>query len=167
MKPIRRIVTGEDKAGRSFLVAEDRVESVSLAGIRLFPLWGIPALPVALPATGMEQEGNSAGLGIVRTAIGVIPPRTLVGHEEGGHLAFDQEGFHQTESVDIAYVVSGSVLLRVPGEPDLVVEAGDCIVQNGALHAWRNDTDEETVILWVWIKGERRGVEDAAGPGSG
>lgn len=154
MKQIRRVVTGEDSGGRSHIVSIDNVEATRIAGMRLFPLWGVASLPVTLPATGMEDPGNAQGAGIVRTAIGVLPANALVG-ATGSHLHFDADGFHQTDSVDIAYVISGSIVMRVPGEPDTVLNAGDCIVQNGAVHAWRNDTDEDAVILWVWVKGQR------------
>jgi hypothetical protein len=154
MEQVRRVITGEEGDGRSRIVAIDHVESVAIAGIRLFPLWGVPSLPVPLPTTGLEDPGDAKGAGIVRTAIGVLPAKQLVGGSDS-HLNFDEEGFHRTDSVDVAYVISGSVLLRVPGEPDTMLNAGDCIVQNGALHAWLNQGDEDAVILWVWVKGER------------
>ncbi len=155
MRQVRRIITGEDADGKSLIVGEDFVAAVQIAGIALFPLWGVPALPVSLPTTGMGDPGNAKGLGAVRTAIGVLPPNILVRGGDGGHLQFDDEGFHQTESVDVAYVVSGSVRLRVPGAPDTIVNAGDCVVQNGARHAWRNECEQEAVILFVRIDGSR------------
>lgn len=155
---ISRIVTGEDSAGNSIIVQEDQIASIALAGIDLIPLWGVPELPVTLPATGVENPGNARGQGIVRVAVGIIPPHCLVGagSSNAGHLHFDADGFHRTDSVDVAYVVAGPLVLRVPGAEDRIVEAGGCIVQNGASHAWRNDSDEKAVVLWVWIKGDRQ-----------
>lgn len=158
MQKLRRIVTGENAEGQSRIVADEWISPFSRAGIDLFPLWGVAELPVKMPLTGLENAENAQGLGVVRTAVGVLPPNKLVGSDDDGSIVFDSEGFHQTDSVDIAFVVSGTVTLSVPGEPDTDVHAGESIVQNGALHAWRNLTDKDVVILWVWIKGDRKPV---------
>jgi mannose-6-phosphate isomerase-like protein (cupin superfamily) len=156
-KSIRRVITGESADGKSFIVRDDTVGSTEVAGIDLFHLWGNAAIPVALPTDGLADPGSARGEGVVRTAVGVLKPRTLVGAGDPGHLHFDSQGFHQTESVDVAFVVSGELTMRVPGEADVRLRAGDCVVQNGARHAWENQTDEPAVILWVWVKGARQG----------
>lgn len=154
----RRVVTGETPAGRSFIVSDQRLASNRVSGIDLFPIWGVDRIPVALPTDGMAAPGPARGEGVVRTALGVIPPRTLVGEGKGGGgLQFDARGFHQTNSLDVAVVMSGEITLRVPDEKDVRLRPGDCIVQNGALHAWENETDAPATILWVWVKGERAG----------
>lgn len=153
---VRRVITGETPEGKSFLVRDERLGSTAIAGIQLFPIWGVGEIPVSLPTDGVSMPGAAQGRGQVRTAIGVIPPRTLVGGADEGHLEFDEQGFHKTDSVDVAVVMSGEVTMRVPGSPDLRLGPGEVIVQNGALHAWENETDEPAKILWVWIKGDRK-----------
>jgi quercetin dioxygenase-like cupin family protein len=64
---------------------------------------------------------------------------------------------HRTDTVDFLYVVSGEVVLELDDGAERLLRAGDCIIQNGTRHAWRNRSDEECVILVVLIGAERPG----------
>ncbi len=152
---VRRVVVGENADGRSVIVRDDGVAAKRLAGIDLFPLWGIDAIPVKLPCSGLENAGSWAGEGVVRAAVGTIAAGVLVGKDDSAHLHFDEHGFHRTDSVDVAFIVSGEVTMRVPGEADVILRPGDTVVQNGATHAWENQGDQQAVILWLWVKGQR------------
>lgn len=159
MKQIRRVITGETADGRSRIISTDHIQPMSIAGVDVFPLWGLQSLPAKLPATGLEDPANARGFGLISTTVGVLPPNGLVrGNDNAADLEFDSDGFHKTDTVDIAYVVSGSVILRVPGEPDTHLSAGDCVVQHGALHAWCNESDDDAVLVWILAKGDRAGT---------
>lgn len=152
---LRRLITGETPVGKSYVVSEERVSPRSISGLDLYSIWGALDLPLSLPGDGGD---TAAGLvhGIVRTAVGVIPPRTLVGAKDPGHLEYDADGFHRTDSVDVAFVVDGEIVMRVPGEPPIVLKRGECVVQVGALHSWENQSDQPATIFWTWLKGSRR-----------
>jgi quercetin dioxygenase-like cupin family protein len=62
----------------------------------------------------------------------------------------DQAGVHRTATVDFIVVLSGRISLELD---DGVVElaAGDCLVQNGTRHAWRNNTDQPCTLAVVLI----------------
>ena len=62
----------------------------------------------------------------------------------------DSEGFHRTPTVDYVYVLDGPVEL-VLDDTSVVVEPGDCVVQRGTNHAWRNHGTEPIRLLAVMI----------------
>jgi hypothetical protein len=151
---VRRVITGETAARKSVIVADERLGCKQTAGINVYQVWGVGNIPVPFPTEGGDRSVAVSG-GVVRTAVGVIPPGVLVGSDDQAHLHFDAQGFHQTESVDVAFVASGEIVMRVPGEPAVHLKAGDCVVQNGALHSWTNEGAEPVVIFWTWIKAAR------------
>ena len=59
-------------------------------------------------------------------------------------------GFHKTNSVDYVIVLSGKIYaLRDEGE--LLLKAGDVLVQRGTNHAWSNRSDEPARLAFVLI----------------
>ena len=48
---------------------------------------------------------------------------------------------HASETVDIGYVISGSVTLVLPDGNETTLAANDSFVLRGGEHAWRNDAD--------------------------
>jgi mannose-6-phosphate isomerase-like protein (cupin superfamily) len=97
---------------------------------------------VAIVVFGPTKDQPTAGAAAV--------PAELAG-------MMDAEGTHRTDTVDVGVVISGSILLRVPGQPDVRLRQGDTFVQAGAAHSWRNDGEEpcEVVITMIGAHGER------------
>jgi mannose-6-phosphate isomerase-like protein (cupin superfamily) len=159
---LRRVVTGETGEGRSRIVEDARMEARNAVGIELFRVWGTAALPIALPTEGGYPAKDENGNDMVHVSLGILPPRTLI--QPDAHpktpdatdsIAFDSSGIHKTESVDVAFVMEGEVVMCVPDEPETILKAGDCVVQNGALHSWENRTDSPAKMLWLWVKAKR------------
>jgi mannose-6-phosphate isomerase-like protein (cupin superfamily) len=65
-------------------------------------------------------------------------------------------GMHRTDTVDFNLIVSGKVWLELDDGVEVLLEAGDCIVQNGARHRWRNTSSEPCVMAVAQIGAERR-----------
>ena len=59
-------------------------------------------------------------------------------------------GMHRTETLDLLTVVSGEVWL-VLEEGEVHLRAGDCVVQRGTWHAWRNRSAAPCVLAGVMI----------------
>ena len=49
---------------------------------------------------------------------------------------------HTTDTVDIDVVISGEVDLELDDGSEVHLRPGDCVIQNGTRHAWRNRTSE-------------------------
>lgn len=67
-------------------------------------------------------------------------------------------GMHRTASVDFEVILSGRIVLEVPGGESREFGPGDALVLNGAPHRWHNPFDEPCVYAAV-ILGANDGNE--------
>ena len=166
MTNVRRVVTGIGGSGEhTFLQVED-VEPVvthsSWYGIVGWDQW--PTLPIA---EGAQFVPTSSFPGIdathgVRVVIVDLPrgeifdrEKAAAGGASGRFGAYDSSGMHSTDSVDIVFVMSGSIRLTEGDGSSQVLVPGDCLVQNGTLHAWRNEGPEPCRLGFVIFSAER------------
>ena len=68
----------------------------------------------------------------------------------------DRPGMHGTDSIDYGIVLSGEILLELDDGATVHLEPGDCVVQQGTRHAWRNHTSQPCTMAFVLV-GARRG----------
>lgn len=136
------------------LVAGEPTSAGNMA-IRLFGADSPPQLPVAdLDLAGQSIIPPVAGVRVAIVIFGSQEDQASAGAAAGpAELAqiMDAEGTHQTDTVDIGVVVSGRVSLRVPGQPDVVLQPGDTFVQAGAPHSWHNDSGSPCVVVITMI----------------
>jgi hypothetical protein len=59
-------------------------------------------------------------------------------------------GFHKTPSIDYAIVLSGEIYALMD-EGEVLLKAGDVLIQRGTNHAWSNRTDEPCHVAFVLI----------------
>jgi mannose-6-phosphate isomerase-like protein (cupin superfamily) len=59
-------------------------------------------------------------------------------------------GMHKTNTVDYAIVLSGEIYAMLD-EGEVLLRAGDCLVQRGTRHAWSNRTEKPCVIAFVLV----------------
>jgi quercetin dioxygenase-like cupin family protein len=64
-------------------------------------------------------------------------------------------GMHTTDTVDIDYIVSGEVWLELDDGVQVQLRQGDCVVQNGTRHAWRNKATQPCVMAAAAIGAQR------------
>ena len=110
----------------------------------------------ALASEASGQRGNS----IVRAHSASEDARERAGDtrpEPGSsaRAAFDRgsprhPGFHKTSSVDYAIVLSGEIYALMD-EGEVLLKAGDVLVQRGTNHAWSNRTDAPAYLAFVLI----------------
>jgi mannose-6-phosphate isomerase-like protein (cupin superfamily) len=62
-------------------------------------------------------------------------------------------GFHKTNSIDYAIVLSGEIYALME-EGEVLLKQGDVLVQRGTNHAWSNRSDEPAVLAFVLIDAE-------------
>jgi mannose-6-phosphate isomerase-like protein (cupin superfamily) len=174
---VRRVVTGQDATGKSVFVSDIQVEPIELAimpGTAFHLLWGSDK-PPTLPTDGSPPSRplyfpSTGGYRFAFFTLGpdsvTIPPDLDIGEalEELGTklpgLAEAMEpahpGMHTTDTVDIDVVISGEVDLELDDGSEVHLRAGDCVIQNGTRHAWRNRTSEPVVIFVTLLGAERR-----------
>ena len=62
-------------------------------------------------------------------------------------------GMHKTSTVDYAIVLSGEIYALMD-EGEVLLAAGDVLIQRGTNHAWSNRTDAPAYVAFVLIDAE-------------
>jgi len=167
---VRRIVTGVNDAGRSYIVSDTMLPTAAVA-------------PGAAVRTGLWQTGSAPASNQETDPVpdGVIM-RTPPDHHGGtvvritdivpdSRHAYDPEelrrrnckttpdrsarhpGFHATNTIDYAVCLEGEVW-AVLDEGETLMRAGDVLIQRGTYHAWSNRSDRICRMLFVLIDAE-------------
>ena len=68
----------------------------------------------------------------------------------------DYPGMHTTDTVDFDVVVSGEVVLELDDGAEVLLKAGDCVIQNGTRHAWHNRSSENCMIAFSLVGADRK-----------
>jgi mannose-6-phosphate isomerase-like protein (cupin superfamily) len=151
---VRRVVTGIDDDGRStFLSDGEAFGGDAWAEVWLTdPELGLDA--VVDPQFGTAVLEPPAGGTVFR--VFHVPTdaqmreamREAMSHStiEG----IEADGFHTTQTIDYVMVLEGEISLELDtGEVSL--GPGDCVVQRGTRHAWRNRTDGPVKMMAVMV----------------
>jgi hypothetical protein len=173
IRPIRRIVTGHDAAGRSTILQDGpSPHAMNMAGIDHFgvtDLWktyGAPAElagdadPCGSPIT-LAPPPNGTLFRIVE-----FPPDAaylatwnrddaFASLGESGKSAIDASssrhpGMHRTPTVDYAVVISGEIW-AILDTAEVAMRAGDVLIQRGTNHSWSNRSDASALVGFVLI----------------
>jgi quercetin dioxygenase-like cupin family protein len=176
--PVRRVVTGHDEQGRSIVVSDGPAPFVHVNPTHsewystdVFRTDGAPARIVTSP--GETTEGPRRQMPTPRgTVIRVnnFPPepeavRNMTAEDSQRAFAslgnakaatFGKGGrhplMHRTESIDYAIVLAGEITMLLD-EGDVVLKAGDILVQCGTNHAWVNRSNAPAVVAFVLVDG--------------
>jgi mannose-6-phosphate isomerase-like protein (cupin superfamily) len=165
----RRVVTGHDDKGRAVVLFDgESPHSFFLekaGGLQLTEIWETRSSPAdnsgARDAADHERRIEPAGGGSVFRIIEYPPDsvrlKTLapeffrgMGAKAADAAARRHPGMHKTDTIDYCVVLSGEIW-AVLDEDEVLLRAGDCLVQRGTNHAWSNRTDEPCVIAFALI----------------
>jgi quercetin dioxygenase-like cupin family protein len=182
LPPPRRALTGRDDAGKSvfksFDVTPKVVEIDSNPGLTFYELYmteGVPAL------SGLEPDpmvtGTKAFPGPGGTMFRLIsyPPKRPEGYKPppgvtfesalkelsdkvpgmGDHFERGAPGMHTSDTIDYGVVVRGEMTLELDNGKIVHLRQGDCIVQNGTRHRWRNPLPEPCLMAFISVGGKR------------
>jgi mannose-6-phosphate isomerase-like protein (cupin superfamily) len=173
---MRRVVTGQGADGKSVFVDDAELDPVLppvLGGNQIFEMWGADEQPT-LPTDGTRPraDGYFAPATGYRFGFFTMPPAShqpeaIEDLEEAlaetermtpgmTQAVTDNEGMHYTDTVDFLIVMSGEVHLELDSGEAKLLEAGDCVVQNGTNHAWYNRHPEDTCVIFVAFVGATR-----------
>jgi len=165
---VRRIVTQLDPGGKSVFLSDGLPATIAKfsGGFVLAELWTLDAPPTD-PAEGREPTtfALEPPPGGITYRLATIPPDTEVfaqldtlraefGENPPISLDPDEFGMHQTQTIDFVTILSGEVSLRLD-DAEVHLKAGDCVVQRGTRHAWRNRSAEPCVLSCVLVSTQR------------
>jgi quercetin dioxygenase-like cupin family protein len=182
LPPPRRALTGRDDAGKSvfksFDVTSKVVEIDNNPGLTFYELYmteGVPRL------TGLEPDpmlqGTKAFPGPGGTMFRLIsyPPKRPEGWKPppgatfesglrelsekvpgmGDHFERGAPGMHTSDTIDYGIVVRGEMTLELDDGAKIHLRQGDCVVQNGTRHRWRNPLPEPCLMAFISVGGKR------------
>jgi uncharacterized cupin superfamily protein len=62
----------------------------------------------------------------------------------------ESDGFHTTQTIDYVMVLEGEIALELD-DGEVQLKPGDCVVQRGTRHAWRNRSDGPVKMMAVMV----------------
>ena len=170
-KPIRRIVTGHNAAGKSVFVmdgASPHEFNVGRGSVTVTELWETRETP-ASNAGNAEVMDHKFGIlppagGSIFRVIEYLPDRQRQGEGYDREAAFRamgapealdranprHPGFHKTDTIDYVIVLEGEITALMD-EGELPMKQGDVLIQRGTNHAWSNRSDKPCYVMFVLI----------------
>jgi mannose-6-phosphate isomerase-like protein (cupin superfamily) len=174
-RTIRRVVTGHNAAGKSVFVMDGAAPHVyrrSPGSAVVTELWETRSAPAdnrgADEVTDHPFRLAPPKQGTVFRIIEYPPDKERLaalakeraeGDDGSGHIAaLDRgaprhPGFHKTHSVDYAIVLSGEIYALMD-EGEVLLKAGDVLIQRGTNHAWSNRGDTPAYLAFVLVDAE-------------
>jgi len=182
----RRALTGRDAAGKSvfksFDVTPNVVEIDSNPGLTFYELYSTEGTPqlTGLEADPMLQKTKAfPEPGGTKFRLISYPPKRPPGWKPPPGVTFDTaikelgdkvpgmadhferspleaRGMHTTDTIDYGVVVRGEMTLELDDGKVIQLRQGDCIVQNGTRHRWRNPGSEPCLMAFVSVGGKRK-----------
>jgi hypothetical protein len=181
--PPRRALTGRDEAGssvfKSFAVTPQVVNFESRPGLAFYELYataGVPALDGHEPDPILTRRSSFPGPGATLFRMVRFPPHppegTSVETEAyrryldelsqkipgmAEHFEREVPGMHTSQTLDYGIVIRGEIILELDDGRTAHLRQGDCVVQNGTRHRWRNPLPVPCLMAFVLIGGQRDG----------
>jgi mannose-6-phosphate isomerase-like protein (cupin superfamily) len=174
-REFRRVVTGHDANGKAIVVddstASQYLERPNRPGVRLTNFWIERGSPAEYDGPDETCTGDFVlhppHLGSTFRCVEFLPEDPEVMKTLDGKTAFGEMGaganivenarhpfMHRTDSLDYAIVLSGEIWMMLDEEEDdLLLKAGDVLIQRGNNHAWSNRGTEPCVIAFVLVDG--------------
>lgn len=150
----RRVVTGHDANGVSIILSDGAVpvhRFMPQDGVNFYEVWNTDEMPAPVSAV----EPNEPTERSLR-----VPPETngtkiRINEFFPGHIneLGNQSPVHRTESIDYGIVLEGEIWL-ILDDSEVLLKAGDVVVQRGTDHAWANRSDKVTRVAFILIDGK-------------
>jgi quercetin dioxygenase-like cupin family protein len=151
MEGTRRIVTGSDEHGRSYVVSDGAPPGATGFGELWLTAGGDPL--AGLPSEGgppvrLEPPPDGSSWRVFE-----LPPDEVVAAFLASQNvpAVEASGFHRTDTLDYVMVLDGEVTLELD-RGEVALGPGDCVVQRATRHAWRNRSGRPVRLAVVMIR---------------
>jgi mannose-6-phosphate isomerase-like protein (cupin superfamily) len=143
---VRRVVSGINAQGNSYVSIDGEPgKTFSNNGFSLAEVWAteppVPDLKDKRDLTaGLEGFSMDLAPGATRFRVVEFPP---------GHASM----MHKTPTIDYLVVLEGEIDLAFDDGSEVHLKPGDCIVQLGDMHAWRNRSGSRVRMAAVAVGG--------------
>jgi quercetin dioxygenase-like cupin family protein len=151
MSTTRRIVTGHTADGRSVVLSDAPVPHTrSLPGASFDEVWSVDSVPAVLglspagePTSDSPRIARGSGTGNLIRVIEFAP------ESEGGR----RSPMHRTRTIDYGIVLEGEIVL-ILSDSEVLLRAGDVVVQRATDHAWENRSGRPAKMVFVLLDAE-------------
>lgn len=153
-REVRRVVTSYDAAGRTVVLKDGAAgNSFEMSGTRITRLWESSGLPVSLPLSPDlgATAGNAYREGFSGTSF-------YLAELPGGTHA-PTIPLHSNATLDYMAILSGKIAFKLDQDRELILKAGDTLIQGGNLHTWVNRWRESCTLLFVVVTGSGKRPE--------
>jgi len=146
---VRRIVTGVNAAGRSYIVSNEPVDGGGFGQV-----WEVDVKQLQDWIRGVDPKAAATSIepppGSSRWVLATLPPDAQDQERRSAQPipGLDEHGFHTTRTVDYDYVLEGPLVLLLD-EGSVELQTGDLVVQQATRHAWRNPGKRPARLLAV------------------
>lgn len=173
---VRRVVTGHDASGRAVVVSDACApfmhQSPSRPGFWSNDIWRTSETPAVIrsqpvdPTAGPRRQLPQPHGSVIR--VNHFPPDGATLTAKDIAREFEALGnasastsrtgnvrhamMHRTETVDYALVLSGELVL-VLDDSEVVLKAGDIVIQCGTNHAWSNRSPDPCTVAFILLDG--------------
>jgi mannose-6-phosphate isomerase-like protein (cupin superfamily) len=172
----RRVVTGLRRDGKSTVVLDSEsphvVEVPFWPGLAMATLWTTAEMPADNAGSddrALTPVGHSPAPSGSIFRIYQFPPDSARPPDCGRLLGLEgatEEDWknihpmmHATRSVDYLVILSGEMTMIMEDRSEIVLRAGDCVVQRGTKHAWSNRGTDPVVLIAVLVHGSAPKIE--------
>jgi mannose-6-phosphate isomerase-like protein (cupin superfamily) len=182
LPPPKRVLTGRDAAGKSVFKSVDVtpkvVEIDNNPGLTFYENYiteGVPQLTGLEPDPMLKGTIGFPGPGGTMFRLISYPPKRPEGYKPPPGATFESglkelsdklpgmgdvfdrsaPGMHTSDTIDYCVVVRGEMTLELDDGQKVSLRQGDCVVQNGTRHRWRNPLSEPCLMAFVSVGGKR------------
>jgi hypothetical protein len=173
-KKIRRVVTGHNAVGKSIFIIDaptPHVFSRTKGSAIVHELWETARTPAGNRGSAdaiargprLPPPPNGSVFRVIEyppdgERLAAIAREHALPDPSGRAEATDRNnprhpGFHKTATIDYAIVLSGEIFALMD-EGEVLLKAGDTLIQRGTNHAWSNRSNETAVVAFVLIDAE-------------
>jgi hypothetical protein len=161
---MRLVVTGQGPDGCSTLLHTQDYADADAASAPGMLFWQVSGVDGALRVPWTTPPAHGGGVypapGSVRVGITRFlgdGTREPVPDSRGNDVSdlLDDQGLHATDTVDIGWVISGEVGLRLTDGSVTWLEAGDLVLQGGVAHSWVSKPGVDALTGWVLLGAHR------------
>ncbi len=178
-KQFRRVVTGHDANGKAVVLSDGPAPFLHVNPKEpdwySADIWRTSETPARIaakpaePTLGPRRQMPAKNGSVIR--INHFPPEPEMVRQmtpEDSRKAFASLGnekaatfgkggrhplMHRTETIDYAIILSGEITMLLD-EGEVLLKAGDVLVQCGTNHAWSNRSNAPCVVAFVLLDGE-------------
>ena len=175
---VRRVVTGHDENGKAVVVADADVENIvrpsHRPGVAIHNVWVLDGAPAEINGPE-ETTDRTIGLlpptnGSVFRVIEFPPEKDWIDSVDtdaakaawesigAGHVGVTEKPahplMHKTDTVDFALCLEGEIVM-VLDDSEVLIKAGDTVIQRGTNHAWSNRSDAVCKMMVVLVDGQQ------------